>query len=108
MTCITVAPRRNTPQAKRVPWDETEPFWRWNTRFHLRDQPLDRNRDGAVTEAGDGFELRVDGVRLPQRTDRGELRYEVLPELPEVQFAPNHAPPEGARLEFEFLTSCER
>lgn len=95
-------------QPKRVAWTPTTPFWRWSTQFLLRDEPLDRNRDGAVTEEGDGFELRVNGIRLPQIGDDGALRYEVLPNVLQVQFAPKHAPLEGSRLEFEFLTNCER
>lgn len=93
-----------TPRS--IPWRATEPGWAWTTRFYLRDGPLDRNHDGAVTEEDDGFTVYVDGQRLPQRTDTGELRYEVVPHLPAVEFAERWAPRERQRLAFEFLPDC--
>ena len=88
-------------------WDATTPFWPWATRFFLREGPLDRDHDGTITEAGDGFAVFVDGVRLPQLTDAGERRWEVLPHLPAVDFAPAHAPEEGQRLVFRYLPDCD-
>ncbi|WP_373047382.1 choice-of-anchor D domain-containing protein [Vulgatibacter sp.] len=82
-----------------------QPDWPFATRFHLPSTPFDRDADGAVDEAGDGFALFVEGEHVPQ-LDGDRLRYTVRPETAVVEFEPELAPPPDATFEFVYLPEC--
>ena len=74
--------------------------------FPLAAVPLDRDDDWAIDEVVDEFAVYVDGERIPQRTEAGELRWEALIGPGEVRFAPGHVPEERQQVAFEYLPAC--
>jgi len=92
--------------AAALRWTPLHHDWAHQTIFPLTAVPFDRDGDGAITEAGDGFTVHAGGSRIEQLGPGGALRFTVTQTPPEVRFEPDAAPEEREVVEFAYLPIC--
>ena len=92
--------------ATELGWTPLTREWSHRTVFPLTQVPLDRDLDGEITEAGDGFAVHVDGAPVEQLDETGALRYRVTQTPAELIFEPAFAPEERQVVEITYLPLC--